>query len=73
MCDPGTKSRQRSQIKVFFCFVVFGFFFPPVGLDELGFETKAVGRGKTDHFREIEKHSHKPVLNCSKEPELGSC
>lgn len=22
--------------------------------------------------REIEKHSHKPVLNCSKEPELGS-
>lgn len=22
--------------------------------------------------RETEKHSHKPVLNCSKEPELGS-
>lgn len=25
-------------------------FFPPVDLDELGFKTKAVGRGKTDHF-----------------------
>jgi len=55
-------------MKVFF----FSFSFPPVGLDDLGFKTKAVRRGKQIISREVEKYSHKPVFNCSREPELGS-
>lgn len=45
----GNDLKSKSFFVLFVLFVCF-FFFPPVDLDELGFKTKVVGRGRTDNF-----------------------